>query len=255
VRGAEVSGSSALRLAARATRRGISRSYGHNAQEVVDRQLPQALRYHLQKKSFNASERDEEQRAGYRDELDDQTTQTLVFIDETSAYVDQRREYGWAASTERVYDTRPKGKKTRISLIAAASLDGLMAERALVITNTVNKNAFLAFLETTLLPTLPKGSVIVMDNWSAKHHEGTVHYGDDVRELIERFGCEPLYLPTYSPDLNPIEHLFAKIKAFVKRLRPDSTDKLVQAFCDAVKTVTSENILKSFRHCGYQVEQ
>lgn len=123
-----------------------------------------------------------------------------------------------------------------------------MAEQALIITDTVNQNAFLCFLETTLLPTLAEGSVLVMDNW-------TVHHGDGVTELAERFGCELLYLPTYSPDLNPIEHLFAKVKAFVKRQRPDSTDSLVRAFCDAVKTVSPENILKSFLHCGYGLEQ
>ena len=122
-----------------------------------------------------------------------------------------------------------------------------MAEQSLIITDTVNQNAFLAFLEITLLPTLAKGSVLVMDNW-------TVHHGEEVRELAERFGCELLYLPTYSPDLNPIEHLFAKVKAFVKRLRPDSTDKLVRAFGDAVQNVTLENIIKSVRYCGYLVE-
>ena len=124
-----------------------------------------------------------------------------------------------------------------------------MTEQALIITDTVNQNVFLAFLETTLLPTLARGSVLIMGNW-------TVHHGDEVRELAERFGCELLYLPTYSPDLvldktappgpvrNPIEHLFARVKAFVKRLRPNSTDALVQAFGDAVQSVTSENVLE-----------
>ena len=121
-----------------------------------------------------------------------------------------------------------------------------MAEQALVIPDTVNKNAFLCFLETTLLPTLARGSVLIVDNWS-------VHHGDDIRELVYACGCELLYLPTYSPDLNPIEHLFAKIKAFIKALRPGTTDTLVQAFCAAVKTVTPENVLNSFRHCGYDV--
>ena len=170
-----------------------------------------------------------------------------MFIDETSAYVGQSREYGWAASAERVHDTRPKGKKARVSLIAAITLDTAMAEQALIITDTVDQNAFLAFLETTLLPTLAKGSVLIMDNW-------TVHHGVEVRDLVDAAGCELLYLPTYSPDLNPIEHLFAKVKAFVKRLRPDSTDKLVQAFGDAVQTVTPENILNSVLHCGYELE-
>ena len=86
-----------------------------------------------------------------------------------------------------------------------------------------------------------------MDNW-------TVHHGDEVSELVEAYGCELLYLPTYSPDLNPIEHLFAKIKAFVKALRPNHLDDLIQAFCHAVETVTPENVLNAFRHCGYQVE-
>ena len=118
--------------------------------------------------------------------------QITCFIDETSAYVGQSREYGWASSKERIIDTRPKGRKERVSLIAAASLDGTMAEQALVIPDTVNKNAFLAFLETTLLPTLARGSVLVMDNWSAKHPAGTVHHGDDVRDLVEACGCELL---------------------------------------------------------------
>lgn len=87
-----------------------------------------------------------------------------MFIDETSAYVGQSREYGWAASAERVHDTRPKGKKERVSLVAAITLNTAMAKQALVVTDTVNKNAFLAFLETTLLPTLPKGSVLILDN-------------------------------------------------------------------------------------------
>lgn len=175
-------------------------------------------------------------------------SKTFVFVDETSAYVGQSREYGWAGRDERVCDTRPKGKKERVSLVAATSLDSAMAEQDLVITDTVNKNAFLCFLEFTLLPTLPKGSVLVLDNW-------TVHHGEEVGKLVERFGCELMYLPTHSPDFNPIEHLFAKVKAFIKSLRPKTIDALIQAFCHAVKTVTLEHTLNAFRHCGYQVEQ
>jgi hypothetical protein len=151
-------------LDALATRRGPSRSDGRNAQEVVNRQLPQAVGDHAQKKSFVTTERDDGQRAHYRDEISDQHIQTPVFIDETSTYVGQSREYGWAASRERVYDTRPKGKKARVSLIAAASLAGVMAEQALVVRDTVNQNAFLCFPETTLLPTLAKGSVLSFSN-------------------------------------------------------------------------------------------
>ncbi len=135
-----------------------------------------------------------------------------------------------------------------------------MAEQALVITDTVNKTAFLCFFENTLLPTLPKGSVLVMDNWS-------VHHGDDVRDLVDACGCELLHLPTYSPDFvlgktapsgparNPIGHLFAKLKAFIKNLRPDTVANLVRAFYDTTKTFAPENVRKSFEHCGYQMRQ
>lgn len=123
-----------------------------------------------------------------------------------------------------------------------------MAEQALVVPDTVNKNAFLSFLETVLLPSLAKGSILVLDNW-------TVHHGEEVRSLVEAYDCELLYLPTYSPDLNPIEHLFAKIKALIKSLRPETVDTLIQAFCKAVKTVTPAQVLNTFKHCGYMLEQ
>jgi len=123
-----------------------------------------------------------------------------------------------------------------------------MAEQALVVPDTVNKNAFLAFLESTLLPTLASGSVLVLDNW-------TVHHGEEVRSLVEAYDCELLYLPTYSPDFNPIEHLFAKLKALIKSLRPETIDNLIQAFCEAVKAVTPKQVLSTFEHCGYELEQ
>ncbi len=78
-----------------------------------------------------------------------------------------------------------QGQKVRVSLIAACSLNGVMAEQALIITDTVKQNAFLAFLEATLLPTLAEGSVLIMDNW-------TVHHGEEVRELVDAAGCELL---------------------------------------------------------------
>ena len=169
-------------------------------------------------------------------------------MDETSAYVGITSEYGWAPSCERVIDTKPKGKKQRVSLIAACSLSAATAEQALLLPESVDKNAFLSYLEYSLLPTLEPGSILVMDNW-------TVHHGEDVKDLVEAAGCELLYLPTYSPDFNPIEHLFAKVKTFIKNLRPDSVDELIQAFCDALRTITPDNVLNSFLHCGYEVVQ
>ena len=89
--------------------------------------------------------------------------------------------------------------------------------------------------------------MLVLDNWR-------VHMGPDVRELVEQYNCSLLYLPAYSPDYNPIELLFSKIKAFVRKLRPSTLDKLIQAFEDAVLTVSPDNAKHTFEHCGYVVQ-
>lgn len=124
---------------------------------------------------------------------------------------------------------------------------GLDPEHCLVHPESVNKSAFLTYLAEVLLPKLKPGSVLVMDNW-------TVHRGDDVNRLVEAHGCQVLYLPTYSPDYNPIELLFSKLKAFVKKLRPLAVPDLIQTFADAVLSVTESDALNSFRHCGYVVQ-
>jgi len=157
-------------------------------------------------------------------------------------------EYGRAPQGQRVKDISPKGKKERVSCISAISLSqtNTMATQSLVIEGSVNQHAFLGYLEHVLLPTIGRGSVIILDNW-------TIHYGDDVRELVADFGCELLYLPTYSPDLNPIENLFAKVKTFVKKAKAQNIPELMQAFCDAICKVTFTNILNSFRSCGYRI--
>lgn len=169
----------------------------------------------------------------------------LVFIDEASSYLNQSRGYGRAEGKTRVYDDAPKGKKERTSLIAAITADGLEPSHCLVHPDSVNKAAFMIFLEQ-LLPNLKQGSILVMDNW-------TVHHGQDVRRLIESHQCTVRYLPAYSPDFNPIEHIFSKIKAFVKALRAKETPRLIQAFQDALFNVKADDVRHSFRHCGYNL--
>ena len=167
-----------------------------------------------------------------------------MFIDEASAYLNQSREYGRAHSTERVVDSAPKGKKQRSSLLAAVTSKGLAPEHCLIHPDSVNKSAFLAYLSEVLLPNLAPESILVLDNW-------TVHHGADVKQLVEAHGSKLFYLPTYSPDFNPIEHLFGKIKASVKKFRPKTMPDLLQAFVDAVLSITSQDAAQTFRHCGY----
>jgi transposase len=110
---------------------------------------------------------------------------------------------------------------------------------------SVDKAAFMVFLKG-LLPNLEVGSILVLDNW-------TVHPGADIKELVESYQCKLRYLPSYSPDFNPIELVFSKIKAFIKALRPRETPNLIQAFQDALFTITTDDILNSFSHCGYNL--
>ena len=97
-----------------------------------------------------------------------------------------------------------------------------------------------------LLANLEQGSILVMDNWR-------VHHGEDIRELIESHDCSVRYLPTFSPDFNPIELIFSKIKSFIKARRPRETSKLLEAFEDALFSVNPDDVKNSFRHCGYSI--
>lgn len=167
-----------------------------------------------------------------------------MFIDETSSYLDQSREYARAPLAERAVDQAPKATKQRVSLLAAVSSQDLDPKHCLVHQGSVNKAAFTTYLRDILLPHLAPGSILVLDNW-------TVHKGHDIRNLVKQFKCTLLYLPTYSPDFNPIEFLFSKIKAFVKAIRPPNLADLIQAFAQAVLTVTPDDVANTFQHCGY----
>ena len=154
------------------------------------------------------------------------------------------RLYGWASTSERVYGAVDKGKKGKVSLIASVSLQGLDTKQCFNFEGVVDGSAFLTYLEHVLLPGLKPGSVIIMDNFR-------VHYIKQVRQLIEHHGCYLVYLPTYSPDLNPIEFLFAKVKAYLRKLRAQTIPALKQAFAQALQLITPQDVKACFEHCGY----
>lgn len=168
----------------------------------------------------------------------------LVFLDETGGWLGMTRLYGRTLGGARVYDKAPKRRKGKVSLIAAVTNQGMNPKACLVHEGGVDSTAFVSYVEHALVPTLKTGQVVVMDNF-------TIHHNAKVRELIEAAGCELRYLPTYSPDYNPIENLFAKLKAFVKKLRSQTVPDLIQAFEDAVLTVTKDDAKNAFVHCRY----
>ena len=101
-------------------------------------------------------------------------------------------------------------------------------------------------MEHVLAPTLRRGQVVVMDNLSA-------HKGERIKELIERRGCQLVYLPSYSPDLNPIEEAFSKIKRLVRKAEARTREALVEAIGSALSAVTSRDARGFFEHCGYRM--
>ena len=106
-------------------------------------------------------------------------------------------------------------------------------------------DVFEGYIERVLAPTLREGQVVVMDNLSA-------HKGERVRELIEERGCELIYLPPYSPDLNPIEEAFAKLKHILRKTCARTKDALIEAMGRALGAVSTEDVRGYFVHCGYR---
>lgn len=131
----------------------------------------------------------------------------FVFIDETGAATNMVRRYGWAPLSERLVTAAPHGHWRTTTFVAGLRSTGLVAP--LVLDGPINGPAFLAYVEQFLAPTLRPGDVVVMDNLSAHKVAG-------VTEAIRRVGASVLYLPPYSPDLNPIEQAFAKLKALLR---------------------------------------
>ncbi len=154
------------------------------------------------------------------------------------------RLYGWARTSERVRDTVTKGRKGKVSLIAAVSTQGLDTQRCFHFDGVVDGSAFLTYLAQVLVPSLEPGSVVVMDSFS-------VHHGKQVRHTLEQAGCTLVYLPTYSPDLNPIELVFAKVKASLRQARAQTPEALKAAFTQALQRITLHDVQACFKHCGY----
>lgn len=166
----------------------------------------------------------------------------LVFLDETGAKTNMTRRYGWGPSNQRVEDSVPHGHWETTTLIQAIDCHG---SRAAMITNgPTNSWVFEAYVDWLLGPALRPGDILIMDNLSS-------HKNARVLEKIESTGAEVRFLPPYSPDLNPIEQVFSKIKAYIRRVAARTERKLYNAIGKAIETVTAEDCLNCFRNAGY----
>jgi transposase len=154
------------------------------------------------------------------------------------------RLYGRAASGERVRDSVPGDRGGNISTIGAIGLEGVRT--GLSVPGAIDGETMVFFVEELLVPTLHRGDIVVMDNAS-------IHKLDAIEDALDAAGAGLLFLPVYSPDLNPIEHGWSKVKACLRALKPRTVPALLDALVAAFATITPHDLQGWFRHCGYQV--
>jgi len=167
---------------------------------------------------------------------------TLVFIDETGASTKMARLYGRAKRGERCRAPIPHGHWKTTTFVGALRITGMTAP--MVLDGAMHGAAFLAYVEQVLVPTLRPGDVVIMDNLPA-------HKPVAVREAIERAGAGLRFLPPYSPDFNPIENAFAKLKAILKKVAARTIDDLWNAIGAAIDTFTQSECVNYFNAAGY----
>jgi transposase len=153
------------------------------------------------------------------------------------------RTYGYALKGKRAVSYEPGGKGSRLSLSGALSPAGFLG--GVEVEGSVNGDVFEAFVEQILVPQLRPGMMVIWDNVS-------FHQRDDLRELIEARGATVAFLPAYSPELNPIEECWSKLKAWLRKKGARTIQALQEAITEAIHQVTLTDIEGWFRHAGYQ---
>ena len=170
----------------------------------------------------------------------------LVFVDETGAKTDMTRRYGWGPRHERVAEAVPHGRWRTTTLLHAIDVAGTRA--AMITDGPTNAAVFGTFVDWLLAPKLRPGDVVILDNLGS-HKSARAVAG------IEAAGAMVLYLPPYSPDLNPIEKVFSKVKDFLRSAAARTEAALYDAIAIALETVTARDCANVFRSCGYRLRQ
>ena len=165
----------------------------------------------------------------------------MIFLDESGVTTQMTRGYARASGGRRVHEATPGGHWKILTILSALSLGGLLA--TMTIEEATDGDIFLAYLEQVLGPKLRPGNVVVMDNLSAHKVAG-------VEQLIQAAGAELLYLPPYSPDLNPIEKAWAKLKQLLRSAKARTAEALNQAIAELLPQITPQNAQAWFHHSG-----
>ena len=169
-------------------------------------------------------------------------SRSLVFVDEMGTHTSLAPLYGYSSRGQRTFFKIPRKRGTNTTLLSSMSLEGMGPSMA--IAGSTTKEVFEAYVEHFVAPTPRVGQVVIMDNLSA-------HKGERVRKLIGGRSCELLYLPPYSPDLNPIEEAFSKVKRLLRVIGARTKEELVEAIGKPLDVVSARDARGFFTHCGY----
>jgi transposase len=167
----------------------------------------------------------------------------LIFVDECGTHTSLAPIYGYAPRGERLRLSVPRKRGKNTTLVSSMNLEGMGP--TLAVEGAITTVVFEAYVEQMLAPSLRARQIVAMDNLGA-------HRPKRVRELIEERGCELVYLPAYSPDYNPIEEAFAKIKNLLRKAAARSKEALVEAIGEALSAITAADARGFFEHAGYR---
>lgn len=166
----------------------------------------------------------------------------LVFVDESGAKTNMTRLRGRVLGGARLVDSAPHGHWCTTTMIGSIRLDGTCA--CMTVDGATDGDVFREYVRMVLLPTLRPGDTVILDNLAA-------HNDEETRRLIESVPARLLHLPPYSPDLNPIEKMWSKMKAFLRSAKARTQDELNNAIAAALNTVTTQDATGWFSSCGY----
>jgi len=166
----------------------------------------------------------------------------LIFLDESGAKTNLTRRCGRALKGQRVHASTPPGRWQTTTMMSSIRLEGTTA--GMTLEGTTDTESFRAYVEAVLVPTLRPGDLVVMDNLSP-------HKSDPTLALITPAGAQVLFLPAYSPDLNPIEKMWSKVKTLRRTAEARTPADLVTAIGQALAQVTAKDALGWFTSCGY----
>jgi transposase len=201
---------------------------------------------HAQKKSAHAAEQDRpdivKRRQVWLESQLELDPDRLVFIDETSASTKMARRHGRAPCGERLRASVPHGHWKTTTFVAGLRLSGMSAP--MVLDGPMTGAWFQAYVEQVLVPTLRAGDMVILDNLAA-------HKRPAVRDAIEAAGASLLFLPPYSPDLNPIENAFSKLKALLRKAAPRTVEQLWNEIAESIKAFSPNECANYFTAAGY----